>query len=32
MEMNGKLHALDALPQGKEPLISTGQEVGWLQR
>jgi hypothetical protein len=30
MELSGQLHALDALPPGKEPLVHTGQEAGWV--
>jgi hypothetical protein len=29
MEVSGQLHALAALTPGKEPLVPTGQEVGW---
>jgi len=29
MEVSGQLHALVALPPGKEPLVSIGQETGW---
>jgi len=29
MEVSGQLHAPAALPQGKEPLVSIVQEVGW---
>jgi len=29
MEMSGQLHTPAALPPGKEPLVSAGQEVGW---
>jgi hypothetical protein len=30
MEVNGQLHALVALPPGKEPPVSIGQEAGWV--
>jgi hypothetical protein len=29
MEVNGQLHALAALPLGKEPLLPTRQEAVW---
>jgi hypothetical protein len=29
MEVSGQLHAPAALPPGKEPLVSIGQEAGW---
>jgi hypothetical protein len=29
MEVSGQLHAPDALPPGKEPLVPIGQEDGW---
>jgi hypothetical protein len=29
MEVSGQLHVPAALPPGKEPLVPTGQEVGW---
>jgi hypothetical protein len=28
MKVSGQLHAPDALPPGKEPLVPTGQEAG----
>jgi hypothetical protein len=27
MEVNGQLHAVAALPRGKEPLVPSGQEL-----
>lgn len=32
MELNGKLHATEALSQGKEPVASVGQKVLWNSR
>jgi len=29
MEVSDQLHALAALPLGKEPMVPTGQETGW---
>jgi hypothetical protein len=29
MEVSGKLHATAALPLGKEPLVTIGEEAGW---
>jgi hypothetical protein len=29
LEVSGQLHAPAALPQGKEPSVPIGQEVGW---
>jgi hypothetical protein len=29
LEVSGKLHALAALPSGKEPQVPIGYEVGW---
>jgi hypothetical protein len=29
MEVSGQLHALVALPTGKEPLVPIGKEAGW---
>jgi hypothetical protein len=31
MEVSGQLHALAALPPGKEPLLPIGWEAGWAQ-
>jgi hypothetical protein len=31
MEVSGQLHATDALPLGKEPLVPTGSETEWGQ-
>jgi hypothetical protein len=29
LEVSGQIHAPDALPQGKGPLVPIGQEAGW---
>jgi hypothetical protein len=32
MEVSGQLHAPAALPLGKEPPVSIGQEAGWVSK